>query len=1028
MTESMLQSLMKLFAIIASINRETGSVLARNFVDSYLNQQFSANLAKKYLHLFDESYNQLEKYGRKKESKRTSSLSVKIIPICLQINEELHLKSKFQILLSLIQFVKYFDSNVLFQTDFKQSISDAVQTIANGLMINQDDYMNCWNFIADKFYKVSSKEKLLVVSDDSEFSFTEINHLQKNDLKCEIFILKIQQANLFLFYYLGEDKLEVNGKYIFPKYAYILPKGGAIRGENLNPIYYSEIVSAFLKNIKTEKVVLHAENIDFRFKNSENGIHKFSFQAESGQLVGIMGGSGTGKSTLLKLLNGSLKLRSGRVLINGYDLQNEIDALEGIIGYVPQDDLLIAELTVHQNLYFNAKLCFGNLNNEEIKENVDKVLNELDLYHIKDLLVGSPLNKYISGGQRKRLNIALELIREPNILFIDEPTSGLSSTDSENVLQLLKDQTLKGKLVIINIHQPSSDLFKLFDKLLVMDKGGYPVYYGNPMESLIYFKKMSMRVDSDEIECSACGNVHTEDILKILEGKKVNEFGEFIEERKTPPKVWYELFLREIHEKSSEISKKTELPEKDFERPNKIQQFFTFSKRNFLSKIADRQYLILAFGISPLLAIILGYFTKYFSGTESNPTAYVFSNNENIPAYLFMCVIVALFIGMIISAEEIIKDRKILERESLLNLSRISYLNSKIFFLLLLSAIQMLLFVIIGNSILEIKGLNFNYWLVIFSTAMFAIMLGLNISASLKSVIAIYITIPFILVPFILLAGIIVKYDKLHHRMASAEFVPIAGDIMPSKWAYEALVVNQFSNNKYQSHFNEIDNKIENRSYELDYLIPEIIAKIKDAEIAIENNKNEEASDIVNTISTAILEIQGAHDAPVRFEEEVPEMIYFTKLKICLEDLKVDISKEISSLKYEKDGIFEDLLSQGMSMKQIANLKKTYHNNAVAELVLNTNNLRKVYEHKGKLIQRAVPIYKQPSSRMGRAHFYSGTKQLGNAKIKTLWFNTAVLWIMTMILYWVLVGDIGRKIDHLVNLYRQNRKYNNSQA
>ncbi len=1024
----MLQNLMKLFAIIASINRETVSVLSRSFVGTFLSGQFSPDLVKKYLQIFDADFEKLDKVGQGKESKRTSSLSVKIMGICMQINDELYVKNKYQILLSLIQFVKYFDRIITSQEGFKQSISDAVQTIAQGMMINQDDYDNCWTFIAEKFYRIPDKKQLLVVSDDSEFDFTKINHHQKTGLNGQVFILKIQQVNLFLFYLDGEDKLEIKGKYIFPKQVYILPKGSAIRGAHLSPIYYSDIVSAYLKNIQTEKVILQAENIDFKFKNSENGIHQFSFQAESGQLVGIMGGSGTGKSTLLKVLIGSLTLRKGNVLINGYDLNAQSDDLEGILGYVPQDDLLIAELTVYQNLYYNAKLCFGNLSVEQIIKNVDKILNDLDLFHIKDLLVGSPLNKFISGGQRKRLNIALELIREPYILFIDEPTSGLSSTDSENVLQLLKDQTLLGKLVVVNIHQPSSDLFKLFDKLLVMDKGGYPVYYGNPMESILYFKKKSKRVDAGEIECSSCGNVQTDDILKLLERKKVNELGEFIEERATPPKVWYELFQEELEVKSTETYEKTRLPEKIFVRPNIIRQFFTFSERNFFSKIADHQYLILAFGISPLLAIILGYFTKYFSGTESNPIAYVFSKNENIPAYLFMSVVVALFIGMIISAEEIIKDRKILERESFLNLSRVAYLNSKIIFLFFLTAFQMLTFVLIGNSILEIKGLNFNYWLVLFSTAMFAIMLGLNISASLKSVIAIYITIPFVLVPFILLAGIIVKYDKLHYRMASAEFVPVVGDLMPSKWAYEALVVNQFSNNKFQLDFNEIDTKIENRSYELDYLIPKIISKIRDIEYAIENNKNEEAGNLLRTISVAILNIQGAQNAPVNFKGNLPEKIYFTRLKSYIESLKVFLSKEISSLKYQKDGIFDDLVSGGMSMKQISALKKTYYNNAVAELVLNTNELKKVYEFEGKLIQKAVPVFKQPESRIGRSHFYSGVKQIGNLKIGTLWFNTIVLWIMSLILYVVLASDLGGKTSEWIIKYKQSKKFKDIEA
>ena len=155
---------------------------------------------------------------------------------------------------------------------------------------------------------------------------------------------------------------------------------------------------------------------------------------------------------------------------------------------MPQDDLLIEELTIYQNLYYNARLCLDNFPESKIIEIVHKILDDLDLYDIKDLKVGNPLKTIISGGQRKRVNIALELIREPSILFVDEPTSGLSSTDSENVMMLLKELAMKGKLVVVNIHQPSSDLFKLFDQLVVLDKGGYPAYAGNPVEGIIYFK------------------------------------------------------------------------------------------------------------------------------------------------------------------------------------------------------------------------------------------------------------------------------------------------------------------------------------------------------------------------------------------------------------------------------------------------------------------------------------------------------------------------------------------------------------
>ncbi|GAG98681.1 unnamed protein product, partial [marine sediment metagenome] len=142
----------------------------------------------------------------------------------------------------------------------------------------------------------------------------------------------------------------------------------------------------------------------------------------------------------------------------------------------------------------------------------------------------------------------------------------------------------------------------------------------------------------------------------------------------------------------------------------------------------------------------------------------------------------------------------------------------------------MLLFVIIGNAILEIRGMTFSYWVILFSTACFANIMGLNISDGLKSVVAIYIVVPFLLVPQILLAGVIVKFDKLHYKFASHESVPFVADLMPSRWAYEALAVNQFVNNNYQQHFYEVEMRESNVTYDLQFLVPTLIQQIEDAE------------------------------------------------------------------------------------------------------------------------------------------------------------------------------------------------------
>src|SRR5260221_5203877 len=195
----------------------------------------------------------------------------------------------------------------------------------------------------------------------------------------------------------------------------------------------------------------------------------------------MMGSSGSGKSTLLNVLNASEKPSNGRVLINGINIHEKTHEVEGVIGFIPQDDLLMEDLTVYENLYYSARLCFKHYSHKEIVRTVERVLSNLGLSEIKNLKVGSPLQKTISGGQRKRLNIGLELLREPAILFVDEPTSGLSSRDSENIMDLLKELSLRGKMIFVVIHQPSSDIFKMFDTLLILDVGGFQIYYVNPL-------------------------------------------------------------------------------------------------------------------------------------------------------------------------------------------------------------------------------------------------------------------------------------------------------------------------------------------------------------------------------------------------------------------------------------------------------------------------------------------------------------------------------------------------------------------
>jgi ABC-type multidrug transport system fused ATPase/permease subunit len=402
MSESILKALMRMFAIIASFDKDETSNQGRQIVESYLKKQLSLDLVNEYIQIFDEFY---AANNKRKGNKKLSSSSVKVLMICEQINEELRQEQKVLVLLQLIEFISYGENITDNELEF-------VKTVADIFNIPEEEYLNSKEFLFNNFDSIKNKSALLIVSDNSSDKSTEVKHIQRDKLIGKIYILHIPSTNTYVLKYNGSDSLSLNGHHIKPDWGYVFDKGASVRSSKISPVYYSDIVNRFLASASSERVIFEAKKVDFKFKNSPNGIQEFNFKAEGGELIGVMGGSGAGKSTLLNVFNGSLEPQKGEILINGYNVYTEKENIEGVIGFIPQDDLLIEELTVYQNLFYSAKLCFRNLNDKQIEEQVEKTLHELDLFEIKNLKVGDPLNKFISGGQRKRLNIALELIRE----------------------------------------------------------------------------------------------------------------------------------------------------------------------------------------------------------------------------------------------------------------------------------------------------------------------------------------------------------------------------------------------------------------------------------------------------------------------------------------------------------------------------------------------------------------------------------------------------------------------------------------
>ncbi|MFZ6001937.1 MAG: ATP-binding cassette domain-containing protein, partial [Bacteroidota bacterium] len=652
MSEEILKALTQLFAIIT---KQDGGVTEneRRFVINFFQTELDQDSIKEYLELYD-SYSGYNKQGEDDEKNKLTSVkdSVKTLGICKKINKTLTQKQKVVVLIKLIELVGS-DKNF---TPQRMEIINTVSTVFN---IVKDEYKLIETFVVSEKIADLNFSDILIV-DKAEAKTAELQKHAHAHIEGTLVFMRVSSVEMFFSKYLGDDSNVLNGFIMQPNRVYLFSHGSTIKTQAGDALYYSDLLADFNEEIKTTKLSFNANVEEFKFPNGAIGLRDVFISEGPGKLIGIMGASGAGKTTLLNVLAGLEKPSKGEILINGFNIHTQKEKVQGVIGYVSQDDLLIEELTVYENLYYNAKLCFAHFSEEELHQRVMSVLENLGLDQRKDLKVGNPLEKTISGGQRKRLNIALELIREPAVLFLDEPTSGLSSRDSENVIDLLKELSLKGKLIFVVIHQPSSDIYKMFTKMIIMDTGGYPAYYGTPVEAITYFKKATHQVDSNRGQCETCGNVNPEQIFNIIEAKVVDEYGQPTNKRKINPTQWHDMYRERF--KINRVEDIKEEPPKTLNIPNWIKQSLVFTTRDFFAKVSNMQYMLINLLEAPLLALILAFIIKYKSAPGGKE--YIFRFNENLPAFMLMAIIVALFMGLTVSAEEIIRDRKILRRES----------------------------------------------------------------------------------------------------------------------------------------------------------------------------------------------------------------------------------------------------------------------------------------------------------------------------------------------------------------------------
>jgi len=579
---------------------------------------------------------------------------------------------------------------------------------------------------------------------------------------------------------------------------------------------------------------LEVRDLICRFRDGGTAVDNLTFSIERGEMVCVMGASGCGKSTLLRALAGQFGPVAGEVLLNQRSLYGNLDALLRYITYIPQYDAFDEQLTIEENLRFAAAIRAPHLSRRERQRRIDSKLAELGLNERRREVVGGSQRKVLSGGERKRLNIGLDMVSTADVYLFDEPTSGLSSKDSEHVIEIIRGMA-HNKIVLVTIHQPTSKIFQMFQKALLLDKGGKLVFFGTPAEMLAYFAEAEHeQLFGTELGgCQACGTTRPEFVFDVLETPlrdlsgdiiyEENNRGQLVPARRFSPEYWRDKFeawrlMKEVRqpassrtpvpagpEARSSFQKRSQTSE-PFRWRDELSQFLVLLQRSFISKLRNKANLVITLLAAPALAFLIGFVYRY---SESN--RYDFASAFHIPTYLFLSLVVAMFLGLTNSVDDIIRDRPVLMRERNLSVRLGYYVTAKVITLGLFALLQCALYTLVGDALLEVRGMFWVIFTALFLTTMSGVAIGLLVSALVTDSKTGVLIIPVVLIPQLILAGAFTKYEEMNRNLdfihAIHEWfdrhpgtameprsdlqVPLICEFMPMRWSYEGLVYAQ---------------------------------------------------------------------------------------------------------------------------------------------------------------------------------------------------------------------------------------------
>ena len=540
--------------------------------------------------------------------------------------------------------------------------------------------------------------------------------------------------------------------------------------------------------------------ISHTFKDGNKALSSIAFRLPKGSMMAIMGPSGSGKTTLLQVLLGDIKASHSQISIDGMDLAANFAFFQKHIGYVPQDDLLFPNLTVYENLLYRLRLALPSLKDKtEIRTRIENLLHSVGLFEQRGMLVGDVQNKKLSGGQRRRLNIAMELVLNPMIIILDEPTSGLSSKDSENIAEFLSDLKEQNKIIICTIHQPNATVFSVFDKVLLLERGGIQVYFGDVKDVFGYF--------DEELQLCEDQKDYLQHKLKL---QMPDYFYDLIEtpdragNRRFPPDYWERKYrdhrFRLAMDTQSIENTSSEAPQDTFgkrkSRSYAWRNTSSLTLRNFRNKSRSKMNLMMTLLVAPLLAAVTAFMLRSVPSGDD----YSFGANQNSWVFGFVSIIIFIFIGLANSIDDILGENRSIVRELKLNISAASQLISKHAVLLVMTIVQVLLYYFISSWILGMRAFFLPQASFLLLSGITGYGLGLLFSSLIKDRSAIINILPLVIIPQIMFSGAVIKFSQMNNslKLNQKREIPEFCQLVPARWLFEGWVIGSARKNLLQ--------------------------------------------------------------------------------------------------------------------------------------------------------------------------------------------------------------------------------------